>query len=157
MRAARMEVYQRFLSELDAGGEKISGQLSEIDLSDPEDVRAMVPSNGTDLQLQFGQEDFLARWRNYETHIAQWRQQYPKLAAVDLRYEHEVVLKMTPDVAAPTAAPAASATVAPKKAAPARQKAPDKTHTPGHAAAHAAGHAPAHAHPAAKHAGKGAR
>jgi cell division protein FtsQ len=87
----------------------------------------MVPSNGTDLQLQFGQEDFLARWRNYETHIAQWRQQYPKLAAVDLRYEHEVVLKMTPDVAA---AAATSGTDRPALTRPVNAKPPTRDNRP---------------------------
>jgi len=112
VRGARMALYQRFLRELDGSGEKISAHLSEVDLSDPEDVRATVPANGTDLQLQFGQDDFLTRWRNYEAHVGQWRAQYPKLAAVDLRYEHEVVLKMTPDPAAAEGAPPA------KQAAP---------------------------------------
>jgi cell division protein FtsQ len=161
VRGARMELYQRFLHELDGSGEKISAQLSEVDLSDPEDVRATVPANGTDLQLQFGQDDFLARWRNYEAHVGQWRAQYPKLAAVDLRYEHEVVLKMTPDPAATAnavgAKPAAlkpaalKTTVAPKKTVAAKAKPVVKAHAQS---AHAqAGHAQA----AAKRAGRSAQ
>jgi cell division protein FtsQ len=152
VRAARMEVYQRFLGELDASGEKISGRLSEIDLSDPEDVRATVPGSGTDVELQFGQEDFLARWRNYEAHIAQWRAQYPNLAAVDLRYEHEVVLKMTPDATpAPGAAAAAPATAAnrtPKAAPAAKKPVPVKAKKPA---------VTPHGTQTAKHAGTGAR
>lgn len=100
VRGARMQIYQRFVDDLDAGGQHISAQLSEVNLSDPEDVRATVTSSGSAIELQFGQQDFLARWNNYSAHIAQWRQQYPKLAAVDLRYDHEVVLKMAQDVAA---------------------------------------------------------
>ncbi|HEX4006570.1 MAG TPA: FtsQ-type POTRA domain-containing protein [Acidobacteriaceae bacterium] len=107
VRSARMQIYQKFIGDLDAGGEKVSAQLSEVNLTDPEDVRAMVPAGGSDVELQFGQENFLARWRNYATHIVQWRGQYPKLAAVDLRYEHEVVLKMAHDAAG--AAPATPA------------------------------------------------
>ena len=42
-RAARMKIYERFTTELDAAGEKISEQLSEVDLSNPEDVKAMIP------------------------------------------------------------------------------------------------------------------
>jgi cell division protein FtsQ len=133
VRGARMQIYQRFVSDLDAGGEKVSAQLSEVNLSDPVDVRATVPANGSDVELQFGQEDFLARWRNYATHIAQWRTQYPKLTAVDLRYEHEVVLKMAHDAATPTsgAADSAVSVAAPVAAAPAKAakgKAPAKTH-----------------------------
>ncbi len=39
-RAARMKIFERFTSELDAGGGKISEGLSEVDLSSPEDVKA---------------------------------------------------------------------------------------------------------------------
>lgn len=154
VRSARMQIYQRFIQSLDVGTEKVSSQLSEIDLSDPADVKATVPSAGTDLVLQFGQEDFLARWRNYEAHIAQWRQQYPNLAGVDLRYEHEVVLKLNPTAQAASseaAGPAPVASAAPRKsavaaapkavrAAKARKAALKRTHSQ-----------------AAKHAGRGAR
>jgi cell division protein FtsQ len=109
VRGARMQIYQQFISALDGSGEKISSQLSEIDLSDPADVKATVPSAGTDLVLQFGQEDFLARWRNYQAHVAQWRQQYPNLVGVDLRYEHQVVLKLGSQPEAPSDAAASSA------------------------------------------------
>jgi cell division protein FtsQ len=93
-RALRMKIYQRFLAELDSGGEKLSSQLSEVDLSDPEDVRALVPSDGSELLLHLGDQDFLARWNNYRQHLAEWKAQYPRLASVDLRYERQVVLEM---------------------------------------------------------------
>jgi len=93
-RAARMRIYRRFLTELDSGGENLSSRLSEVDLSDPEDVRALVPSDGTELLLHLGESDFLARWHNYQQHLAEWKAQYPRLASVDLRYERQVVLEM---------------------------------------------------------------
>lgn len=129
VRGARMQIFQRFLRELDSGGEKVSSQLSEVNLSDPADVRATVTGNGSGLELQFGQEDFLARWHNYQAHIAEWRAQYPHLADVDLRYEHEVVLKMAPDAPAPPSASAASGPVASsaKKPVGARAKTAERT------------------------------
>jgi cell division protein FtsQ len=93
-RKPRMQMYQKFVAELDASGEKLSEQMSEIDLSDPEDVRATVPAKGSDLLLHFGEENFLARYRVYQLHLHEWEQQYPRLAAVDLRYDGQVVLKM---------------------------------------------------------------
>ena len=78
----RMAMYQKFVADLDASGEKLSGQMSEIDLSDPEDVRATVPARGSDLLLHFGQENFLSRYRVYQSHLNEWEQQYPRLAAV---------------------------------------------------------------------------
>ena len=158
VRSARMQIYQRFVNELDLGTEKVSPQLSEIDLSDPADVKATVPSAGTDLVLQFGQDSFLARWRNYETHIAQWRAQYPNLAGVDLRYEREVVLKLNPTAqanpaaAAPTAGPAPSTSAAPRPATAAAAHAA-KTKKP---VAKVKPVTRVHSQ-AAKHAGRGAR
>ena len=79
-RKARMEVYQRLLSELDANGQKLSEQISEIDLTDPEDARVLMPEQGADILAHFGQDHFLERYQLYKAHIAEWRQQYPQLA-----------------------------------------------------------------------------
>ena len=38
---------------------------------------------------------FWSAIQRYKAHIAEWRQQYPKLAEVDLRYDQQVVLQMT--------------------------------------------------------------
>ncbi|MFZ0745238.1 MAG: FtsQ-type POTRA domain-containing protein [Terracidiphilus sp.] len=95
-RKARMAVYQRLLGELDAGGQHYSDQISEIDLTDPEDARVLMPEQGADILAHFGQDHFLERYQRYKAHIAEWRQQYPKLAEVDLRYDQQVVLEMTP-------------------------------------------------------------
>jgi cell division protein FtsQ len=94
VRADRMKTYKRFLADLDSGGEKISAQLSEVDLSHPEDVRVLLPEQGSDILAHFGNDQFLTRYRNYKAHIAEWRQQYPHLASVDLRYDTQVVLEM---------------------------------------------------------------
>jgi cell division protein FtsQ len=116
-RAARMKVFGRFVAELDSTGDRLSTQLSEVDLSDPEDVRATVPASGSDLLLHFGEEDFLNRWRIYQGHLSEWKQQYPKLASVDLRYERQVVLGMQKGAAiTPVPSPTAE-TADPEKAA----------------------------------------
>ena len=91
-RRARMQVYLRLLAELDSNGQKLSEQISEIDLTDPEDARVTMQDDDT--LLHFGEDHFLDRYRRYKAHIAEWRQQYPKLAAVDLRYDQQVVLEM---------------------------------------------------------------
>ena len=96
VRAARMHLYQQFIHDLDSGGTKVSSQLSEVDISDPEDVWALLPAQGSDIQVHFGDSDFLARYRSYQQHLAEWRQQYPHLSSVDMRYENQVVLDMTP-------------------------------------------------------------
>lgn len=93
-RKARIEMYQRMMSELDADGKHNSEQLSEIDLTDPEDARVLMPEQGSDILAHFGEDHFLDRYERFQAHIAEWRQQYPHLASVDLRYDNQVVLQM---------------------------------------------------------------
>jgi cell division protein FtsQ len=91
-RAARMGIYQRFMRELDASGEKVTETLSEVDVTNPEDVTAVIPSGGMDIFVHFGDVDFLQRYRHFEEHLAEWKQQYPKLVSADMRYDRQVVL-----------------------------------------------------------------
>ncbi len=93
-RRARMAVYQRMIRDLDSTGQHFSDQVSEIDLTDPEDARVLMPEQGKDILAHFGDDQFLQRYQRYKAHIAEWRAQYPNLASVDLRYEQQVVLQM---------------------------------------------------------------
>ena len=108
-RRARMAVYQRMMNELDSSGQHYSQQISEIDLTDPEDARVLMPEQGTDILAHFGEDHFLERYLRYKAHIAEWRQQYPHLAAVDLRYDQQVVLQMDTGKQTPTTAPGSQA------------------------------------------------
>jgi len=95
-RAARMKIFERFTSELDGSGEKISEELSEVDLSNPEDVQALIPDHSTEILVHFGEDNFLERYRRFKEHLPEWRTLYPKLSSVDMRYEQQVVLQMPP-------------------------------------------------------------
>jgi cell division protein FtsQ len=39
-----------------------------------------------------GSSDFLARFKLYVGHVAEWRQQFQNLQSVDLRYEGQIVV-----------------------------------------------------------------
>jgi cell division protein FtsQ len=154
VRAARMKIYLDFVAALDATGEGISHKLSEVDLSNPEDVKAIVPDAGADILVHFGEEKYSERYHQYQAHLAEWRAQYPRLASVDMRYERQVVLEMQPGTTAPVNSanpagdtPASNATdaakatpAAPKQAvAPATHAAATKVKGPA-----VAKHPPAH-------------
>lgn len=94
VRAARMHLFARFTAELDAGGAKNTESLSEVDLSNPEDVRALVEEKGTTVLVHFGEENFRERFDRMKGLLPQWRAQYPNLASADMRYEHEIPLGM---------------------------------------------------------------
>ena len=159
-RKARMAVYLRLMAELDADGKHNSEQISEIDLTDPEDARVLLPEQGADILAHFGEDSFLGRYQRYKAHIAEWRQQYPHLRSVDLRYDNQVVLEMASgaeisDASAGGDAPANSSTSAPGSAGgpaarPAAAAQPD-AHARSKAAAKPAAKANKPA-PASKHA-----
>ena len=155
-RRAKMEVYQHLVSELDANGQHLSDQLSEIDLNDPEDARVLMPEQGTDILAHFGEDHFLERYQRYKAHIGEWRQQYPKLAEVDLRYDQQVVLQMTgahesaPAKLMPVAGDDTEATPKPDPARPEVKTAESKPTEPKHAQAAKASRPHTAANPAAK-------
>jgi cell division protein FtsQ len=111
-RAARMEIYKRFMTELDSTGEHLTNSLSEVDVSNPEDVKALVTSGGTDILVHFGDEEFLNRYREFEQHLPEWKAQYPKLASADMRYEGQIVLEMQQGASVPLAGDATAPTAA---------------------------------------------
>ena len=119
-RQQRMALYLRLMSDLDANGHHNSDPISEIDLTDPEDARVVMPEQGGDILAHFGEDHFLERYQRYTAHIAEWLQQYPHLSAVDLRYDQQVVLEMKPgtDGAPAAATNAASGAAAPAPSAP---------------------------------------
>jgi cell division protein FtsQ len=102
VRAARMHFYQEFISDLDSGGGKVSQQLSEVDISDPEDIRALLPAQGSDILVHFGDGSFLERYRRFEQNLAEWKRQYPHLASADMRYDNQVVLEMAKGTETPS-------------------------------------------------------
>jgi len=92
VRAARMHLYQQFIHDLDSGGTKVSSQLSEVDMSDPEDVWALLPAEGSDIQVHFGDSDFGSRYHLLAENIDQWRASAGSVDSVDLRFARQVVV-----------------------------------------------------------------
>jgi cell division protein FtsQ len=128
VRAARMGQYLAFVKEMDAHGEKVSSRFSEVDLSDPEDMLTVMAEGSRTMTVHFGDEKYFERYQLYQGHLAEWEQQYPRLAKVDLRNSPQVVLGMSEAAAvAPAASPVPASTptaavVPAKAAAPAKAK-----------------------------------
>jgi cell division protein FtsQ len=87
-----MKIYREMVSELDGGGARYSQDLSEVDLSDLEDVKVRVNDPAGDVQVHLGSSDYLRRYRIYVTHAQAWRQQFQKLESVDLRYDNQIIV-----------------------------------------------------------------
>ncbi len=96
-RAVRMKTYNELMRQLDSEGSHYSQELSEVDLSDPEDARVLVNDPSGDVLLHLGSANsgtgnFLDRFKLYKAHVGEWRQQFEKLESVDLRYERQIVV-----------------------------------------------------------------
>jgi cell division protein FtsQ len=103
-RAPRMKDYAEMVRDLDSGGAHYSQDLSEVDLSDLEDVKVRVNDPQGDVLVHLGSSDYLSRYKIYVSHAQGWRQQFQKLESVDLRYDNQIIVN--PDVPQ-TAKPAA--------------------------------------------------
>jgi cell division protein FtsQ len=97
VRASRMKLFTRFTSDLGDNAKN----LSEVDLSSPEDIKALIPDGASDILVHFGDDHFLHRYQLYQKNLPGWRRDFPKMASADMRYERQVVLEMQPGNAAP--------------------------------------------------------
>jgi len=91
-RAPRMKAYNQLVRELDAGGAHYSQDLSEVDLTDLEDLKVRVNDPAGDVLVELGSSDYLKRYRIYVSHVQAWRQQFQKLESVNLRYDNQVIV-----------------------------------------------------------------
>lgn len=91
-RSARMKIYGQLLHDLDSGGARYSQGLSDIDLSDPDDVKVTTTDPDGAVLVHLGSSDYLERFKVYVAHIQEWRQQFQKVRSVDLRYDRQVIV-----------------------------------------------------------------
>lgn len=92
MRAERMKSYRQLIGDLDSDGAHYSQELSEVDLSDAEDVKVLATDPGGEVLVHLGSSNFLDRFKIFKGHVQEWRQQFAHLDSVDLRYDHQIVV-----------------------------------------------------------------
>jgi cell division protein FtsQ len=97
-RIPRMKAYNELVRDLDSGGAHYAQDLSEVDLSDLENIKVRVNDPHGDVEVELGSTDFLRRYKTYVGHVQEWRQQFQKLESVNLRYDNQVIVN--PDVEA---------------------------------------------------------
>lgn len=108
-RSEAMKIYNRLMRELESGdseGQHFTNQLSEIDVSDPEDLKATVSDDSGTVLIHLGASDFLERYKLYAAHIGEWRRQYHNVQGVDLRWEGQIVVNPDGEHAQPEPPPA---------------------------------------------------
>jgi cell division protein FtsQ len=105
-RIPRMKAYNELVQQLDSGGARYSQDLSEVDLSDLENLKVRVNDPQGDVLVELGSSDYLKRYKTYVSHVQEWRQQFQKLESVNLRYDNQVIVN--PDMEGKPKQPALS-------------------------------------------------
>jgi cell division protein FtsQ len=96
-RERRMEIYQELVRDLNAVNTDSSNQLSEVDLSNPKNVRivmAGIPGvNATQaVAIKFGSGDFTSKYRMLVENFSQWQANAGCVRSVDLQFTRQIVL-----------------------------------------------------------------
>jgi cell division protein FtsQ len=106
-RGKRMQTYQEFLKDIDLVRSGSSDRVSEIDLANAKDLRAVMTgiANATDPQaitIHFGASDFTGKYRMVVENFAQWQASNGRVHSIDLQYAKQVVLNPDTSTASAT-------------------------------------------------------
>ena len=119
-RARRMKMMVDFLGGIQQVRAGAQESVSEIDLSDADDLQATLAGlqGAPDAVLvHFGNSGFHDKFQVLLNNIGQWEAAAGRVASVDLRFEHEVVVNPETSSSAAPSPSAAAKTVAAKRVA----------------------------------------
>jgi cell division protein FtsQ len=91
-RAARLSLYEAFMREVAPESATEGWMISEVDLADGDDLKAMLAQAGETLQLHFGHDAFAERFRNFLTLLPELRKAGNRIDSIDLRYGNQIVV-----------------------------------------------------------------
>ena len=96
-RSKLMQTYQEFMKDVDLVRSGSSDRVSEVDLSNPKDLRAVMTgiASAGDPQavtIHFGAGDFTGKYRMVVENFAQWQASNGRVQSIDLQYAKQVVL-----------------------------------------------------------------
>ena len=92
-RRRRVVVLLAVLADLDSESPQHSGEISEIDLSDPADAAVTASVSGSAILVHLGGANYLARYKYFLDNLDHWRGQYRTVRTVDLRFEKQVIVQ----------------------------------------------------------------
>jgi cell division protein FtsQ len=96
-RAKRMQTYQEFIKDVDLVRPGASDKVSELDLSNPRDLRAVLTGlgsgvNASGVTVHFGQSEFTRKYQMLVENFAQWQANAGQVRSIDLQYSKQVVV-----------------------------------------------------------------
>jgi len=106
-REKRMQTYEEFMRDVDLVRGGSSDRVSEIDLSNPKDLRVVMTglASANDTQavtIHFGSGEFTGKFKMLVDNFSQWQANAGRVQSIDLQYSRQVVVN--PDTSAGTTA-----------------------------------------------------
>ncbi len=104
-REKRMQTYEEFIKDVDLVRAGSSDRVSEIDLSNPKDLRVVMTglASANDAQavtIHFGSGGFTGKYKMLVDNFSQWQANAGRVQSIDLQYTRQVVVN--PDTSAGT-------------------------------------------------------
>ena len=105
-REKRMQTYEEFIKDADFVRAGSSDRVSEIDLSNPKDLRVVMTglAGANDSQavtIHFGSGEFTGKYKMLVDNFSQWQANAGRVQSIDLQYTRQVVVN--PDTSSVTA------------------------------------------------------
>ncbi len=91
-RKARLALFNRFAQELNAQALGAGWLVSEVDLTDDEDLVAVLAQGRETIKVHFGKQDFGERFRTLVALLPEVQKTTPDIDSVDLRYHGQLVV-----------------------------------------------------------------
>ena len=106
-REKRMQIYQEFVKGIDMVRAGSSEGVSELDLSNPKDLRVVMtglagPTDSQAVTIHFGAGEFTGKYKMLVDNFSQWQANTGRVQSIDLQYMRQVVVN--PDTSADTVA-----------------------------------------------------
>jgi cell division protein FtsQ len=106
-REKRMQTFEEFMRNIELVRGGSSDRVSEVDLSNPKDLRVVMTglASANDAQavtIHFGSSEFTGKYKMLVDNFSQWQANAGRVQSIDLQYSRQVVVN--PDASAGTAA-----------------------------------------------------
>jgi len=104
-REKRMQTYEEFMKDVDLVRGGSSDRVSDVDLSNPKDLRVVMtglanPGDSQAVTIHFGAGEFTGKYKMLVDNFSQWQANAGRVQSIDLQYSRQVVVN--PDAGAGT-------------------------------------------------------
>lgn len=91
-RAARLSLYAAFMEGVKQEATAVGWVISEVDLADADDLKALMAQDRDTYLLHFGHASFAERFQNFLTLLPELHKSTAKIDSIDLRYGNQIVV-----------------------------------------------------------------